>query len=103
MPISWNEIRSRVMAFAHEWGEEASEAAESQTFWNDFFNVFGLSRYRVAAFEKRARNIEHQAIMDKNARRNLGAHYTSEKNILKLIKPLFMDELRSEFEKSKHS
>ena len=34
-----------------------------------------------------------QSIMDKNARRNLGAHYTSEKNILKLIKPLFLDEL----------
>ena len=34
-------------------------------------------------------------------RRNLGAHYTSEKNILKLIKPLFLDELRAEFERTK--
>jgi len=40
-----------------------------------------------------------QSIMDKTARRNLGAHYTSEKNILKLIKPLFLDELWSEFER----
>jgi len=40
-----------------------------------------------------------QSIMDKTARRNLGAHYTSEKNILKLIKPLFLDELWAEFEK----
>jgi type II restriction/modification system DNA methylase subunit YeeA len=32
-----------------------------------------------------------QSVMDEKARRNLGAHYTSEKNILKLIKPLFMD------------
>jgi len=39
--------------------------------------------------------------MDKNARRNLGAHYTSETNILKLIKPLFLDDLRAEFEKIK--
>jgi hypothetical protein len=30
-----------------------------------------------------------QSIMDSDARRNLGAHYTSEENILKLIKPLF--------------
>ena len=34
-----------------------------------------------------------QSVMDEKARRNLGAHYTSEKNILKLIKPLFMDGL----------
>ncbi len=42
-----------------------------------------------------------QSVMDEKARRNLGAHYTSEKNILKLIKPLFIDELWSEFEKIK--
>ncbi len=40
-----------------------------------------------------------QSVMDEKARRNLGAHYTSEKNILKLIKPLFLDELQAEFEK----
>ncbi len=42
-----------------------------------------------------------QSIMDANARRNLGAHYTSEENILKLIKPLFLDALWTEFEKVK--
>jgi type II restriction/modification system DNA methylase subunit YeeA len=44
-----------------------------------------------------------QSVMDKNARRNLGAHYTSEKNILKLIKPLFLDDLWEEFETIKHN
>ncbi len=42
-----------------------------------------------------------QSIMDDKARRNLGAHYTSEANILKLIKPLFLDELQAEFERVK--
>ncbi len=42
-----------------------------------------------------------QSVMDPQERRNLGAHYTSEKNILKLIKPLFLDELRAEFESLK--
>ncbi len=42
-----------------------------------------------------------QSIMNSTARRNLGAHYTSEENILKLIKPLFLDELRTEFERVK--
>lgn len=42
-----------------------------------------------------------QSVMDPKERRNLGAHYTSEKNILKLIKPLFLDDLRAEFERIK--
>ena len=42
-----------------------------------------------------------QSIMDKKARRNLGAHYTSEGNILKALRPLFLDELREEFERVK--
>ncbi len=42
-----------------------------------------------------------QSIMDVKSRRNLGAHYTSEENILKLIKPLFLDGLWAEFEKVK--
>lgn len=39
-----------------------------------------------------------QSIMDKEKRRNLGAHYTSERNILKLIQPLFLDDLWEELE-----
>lgn len=42
-----------------------------------------------------------QGIMDADVRRNLGAHYTSEKNIMKVIGPLFLDDLLSEFEKIK--
>jgi type II restriction/modification system DNA methylase subunit YeeA len=34
-------------------------------------------------------------------RREFGAHYTSEENILKTINPLFMDDLRAEFAKCK--
>jgi N-6 DNA Methylase len=36
-----------------------------------------------------------------NRRRQLGAHYTSEANILKLLGPLFLDELRAEFDSVK--
>lgn len=42
-----------------------------------------------------------QSVMNPRERRNLGAHYTSETNILKLIKPLFLDELWEEFESIK--
>lgn len=44
-----------------------------------------------------------QSIMDSDARRNLGAHYTSEENILKLIKPLFLDAMWAEFEKVRNN
>ena len=57
-PLSWNEIRSRAHAFSKEWQDAASEKAEAQSFWNDFFNIFGISRRRVAAFEKRAKQID---------------------------------------------
>lgn len=42
-----------------------------------------------------------QSVMNPKERRNLGAHYTSESNIFKLIKPLFLDELWKEFESIK--
>ncbi len=42
-----------------------------------------------------------QSVMNEKERRNLGAHYTSEENILKLIHPLFLDDLWAEFDKHK--
>lgn len=52
MPLSWNEIRSRALAFSREWQQESSEDAETKSFWDGFFNVFGISRRRVATFEE---------------------------------------------------
>ena len=40
-----------------------------------------------------------QSVMNPAERRTQGAHYTTEKNILKVIEPLFMDDLRAEFER----
>ena len=42
-----------------------------------------------------------QSVMDPAERRAQGAHYTTEKNILKVIEPLFMDDLRAEFARLK--
>ena len=41
-----------------------------------------------------------QAVVDKDQRANLGQHYTSVPNILKTIKPLFLDELWNEYDKA---
>ena len=40
-----------------------------------------------------------QSVMDAEERRKKGAHYTTETNILKVIGPLFLDELKAEFAK----
>jgi type I restriction-modification system DNA methylase subunit len=44
-----------------------------------------------------------QMVMLPEEQRKGGAHYTSERNILKTIHPLFLDELREEFEKIRDS
>jgi hypothetical protein len=48
MPLSWNEIRNRAHEFSKRWEGESSERAEAQSFWNEFFSVFGIERKRVA-------------------------------------------------------
>ncbi len=51
MPLSWNEIRDRAIKFSREWEHETSEDAEAKSFWDAFFDVFGISRRRIASFE----------------------------------------------------
>jgi hypothetical protein len=57
MTLPWNDIRARAGSFALEWSDERRERAEAQTFWNDFFGIFGISRRRLAAFEVPARRL----------------------------------------------
>lgn len=52
MPLSWNEIKDRSRAFSRKWADESSEDAEAKSFWDDFFQVFGVSRRRIASFEE---------------------------------------------------
>lgn len=52
MALSWNEIKDRALKFSNEWADETKERAEKDSFWNDFFEVFGISRRRVATFEE---------------------------------------------------
>jgi hypothetical protein len=58
MPLSWNEIKDRALRFSREWADENSEDAEAQSFWNGFFDVFGVPRRRVANFERKVRKID---------------------------------------------
>lgn len=58
MPLSWNEIKDRALKFSREWADEESEDAEAKSFWDGFFNVYGISRRRVGTFEQRVKKID---------------------------------------------
>jgi type I restriction-modification system DNA methylase subunit len=60
MALSWNEIKTRAIQFSKEWEDETNEHAESKTFWNEFFNVFGINRRRVATFELHVQKLEQK-------------------------------------------
>lgn len=52
MALSWNEIKTRAIEFSKEWENDFNEHAEAKSFMDAFFNVFGLTRRRVATFEQ---------------------------------------------------
>jgi hypothetical protein len=52
MHLSWNEIRARAAKFAEDWKDAHYERGETQTFYNEFFEIFGVTRRRVASYEE---------------------------------------------------
>ena len=61
MRLSWNEIRARAADFAREWADAAYEKGETQSFYNDFFEVFGVRRRTVARYEEHVRRLGNTA------------------------------------------
>jgi hypothetical protein len=57
MPLSWNEIKDRAVAFSKEWEGTHSEEADAKPFLVDFFNVFGLNQRKVASFEHKVKKL----------------------------------------------
>lgn len=61
MPLSWNEIRNRALAFTRTWTGETREHAEAKSFWDAFFHVFGVERRVVASFEAPVRSLDKKS------------------------------------------
>ena len=59
MRLSWNEIRARAAAFAEEWRDAAYEKGETQSFYNEFFQVFGVLRRTVARYEEHVKRLDN--------------------------------------------
>lgn len=57
MRLQWSEIRARAAAFSERHKHARYEKGETQTFYNEFFDCFGVSRRQVATYEQRVRNL----------------------------------------------
>ena len=87
MRLSWNEIRVRAAAFADKWQDAAYEKGETQSFYNDFFQVFGVERRSVARYEEHVAKLDNRSgyidlfwpgvliLEQKSAGRNLARAY----------------------------
>ena len=59
MSLNWNEIRIRAAEFSGEWQDAAYEKGETQSFYNEFFQVFGVKRRKVARFEEQVTRLDN--------------------------------------------
>jgi hypothetical protein len=55
--LSTAEVKARAAKFARDWKDACYERGETQTFYNEFFEVFGMNRRRVASFEEPVRRL----------------------------------------------
>lgn len=96
--LSWNEIKDRALKFSKEWADTQNEEADAKPFLVEFFNVFGISRKKVATFEERVMKLdEHDGYIDlfwkgtlviemKSRGKNLDKAFTQAKDYLHGIK-----------------
>ncbi len=87
MRLSWNEIRTRAARFSDQWQAAVYEKGETQSFYNDFFEIFGVQRRTVARYEERVTKLDHRSgfidlfwpgvliVEQKSAGRDLGVAY----------------------------
>lgn len=55
MRLGWDEIKRRAKAFSDEWKDAHYERGQTQTFYNEFFEIFGIKRKQVAIYEQRVK------------------------------------------------
>ena len=61
MRLSWNEVRTRAARFAENWHGAAYEKGETQSFYNEFFEIFGRQRRSVARYEEHVKKLNDRS------------------------------------------
>jgi hypothetical protein len=102
IPQRQSNLDEELQQFPYVNGELFAEHLEFAEFNADMRNrLLACCSFRWETISPAVFGSLFQAVMDSKERRQIGAHYTAEKNILKLIRSLFLDELRAEFESIK--
>ncbi len=101
--LAWNEIRHRAIKFANDWASAAREASEKQTFWNEFFEVFGVSRKAVASFESPVKKVTgHDGFIDLFWKGNLIVEHKSRGGDLGKAQSQAFEYIQALFTEGKH-
>lgn len=61
MGLSWNEIRIRADGFSRKWASASYEKGETQSFYNDFFKIFGIERSSVGRYEEHVKKLDNRS------------------------------------------
>ena len=61
MHLFWNEIRVRAAGFVQEWWNTVRERSDTQSFYNDFFEIFGVKRRSVARYEQHVKKLDYSS------------------------------------------
>ena len=54
--MEWNSGQAK--SFAEEWKDAHYEKGETQSFYNDFFDVFGVKRRQVGRYEEAVKDLK---------------------------------------------
>ena len=60
MSLSQQEMRDRAEDFIEAFKNTKKENADTQTFWNEFFNIFGIRRRDVAVYERTVKKLDSE-------------------------------------------
>lgn len=60
MRLGWDEIGRRARGFSEDWADATDERRDTQSFYNDFFAVFGIKRRQVAIYEQRVKLLDNR-------------------------------------------
>ncbi len=95
-------LREELAALPYVNGELFSEFLGFAAFNSDMRNrLIACTRFDWGRISPAVFGALFQSVMEPKERRQIGAHYTSERDIMKVISPLFLDELRQEFTKAR--
>jgi hypothetical protein len=100
-PVDRSGLAAELIAFPYVNGGIFEEKIVLPDLDNDFRkSILDASAVNWSTISPAIFGSMFQSVRDARTRRELGEHYTSEENILKTLNPLFLDELRAEFEAS---